>query len=389
MPFRVRVRNFQSIKDAAIRVSGLTVITGPNNSGKTAMLRAVRGAFTNAPAGPLVRKGEAHLTVDLSFEDGRTLTWEKGNEKPDGKGKAINRYVLDGKALEGVGRGVPPEVEALGVREISAGTDGLWPQIARQFDGTLFLVDRPGSVVAEALSDVERVGKLSDALRASESDRRTISSEMKVRRADLTRLQERVQKFDGLDPVLDSISTVDLGKLKSMAREIAALKDLASRLRKSREDLAPIAGFTPKSIPDSRSLAVSDDLRTVAALAARLKNARRDSHTYNLQVSVPLFSFSLSGLEALRRRASQKKDLQKIAQDLDLPPLPSGDRIAKYPAAVAKIRDWSVRYGSSVSDVGRLSAALESSRDQHAQAVQEAHDALHSMGECPTCGHAT
>jgi hypothetical protein len=174
-----------------------------------------------------------------------------------------------------------------------------------------------------------------------------------------------------------------------MAREIAALKDLASRLRKSREDLAPIAGFTPKSIPDSRSLAVSDDLRAVAALAARLKNARRDSHRYNLQVSVPLFSFSLSGLEALRRRASEKKTFQKIAQDLDLPALPSGDRIAKYPAAVAKVRDWSVRYRRDSADVSFLNQSLSSYRDQHAQAVQEAHDALHAMGECPTCGHAT
>ena len=389
MPFRVRVRNFQSIKDATIRVSGLTVITGPNNSGKTAMLRAVRGAFTNAPAGPLVRKGEAHLSVDLSFDDGHTLTWEKGSEKPEGKGKAINRYVLDGKALEGVGRGVPPEVEALGVREISAGSDGLWPQIARQFDGTLFLVDRPGSVVAEALSDVERVGKLSDALRASESDRRTIASEMKVRRADMARLQERAQKFDGLDTVLEDINTVDLRALQDMAREIASLKDLAERLRKSREDLAPIAGFTPKSIPDSRDCAVADDLRTAAALAARLKIARVDSHKYNLQVTMPLFSFSMSGLEDLRRRALQKKALQKDAQDLDLPTLPSADRIAKYPAGVAKIRDWSERYGSGLTDVARLSDSLSAHREQHANAVQEAHDALHMMGECPTCGHAT
>ena len=389
MPFRVRVRNFQSIKDATIRVSGLTVITGPNNSGKTAMLRAVRGAFTNAPAGPLVRKGEAHLSVDLSFDDGHTLTWEKGSEKPEGKGKAINRYVLDGKALEGVGRGVPPEVEALGVREISAGSDGLWPQIARQFDGTLFLVDRPGSVVAEALSDVERVGKLSDALRASESDRRTIASEMKVRRADMARLQERAQKFDGLDTVLEDINTVDLRALQDMAREIASLKDLAERLRKSREDLAPIAGFTPKSIPDSRDCAVAEDLRTAAALAARLKIARVDSHKYNLQVTMPLFSFSLSCLEDLRRRAVQKKVLRKDAQDLDLPTLPSADRIAKYPAGVSKIRDWSVRYGSGLTDVARLSESLSAHREQHANAVQEAHDALHAMGECPTCGHAT
>ncbi len=40
---KVRVKNFQSIREAEVEVKGLTVITGPNNSGKTAFMRAVKG----------------------------------------------------------------------------------------------------------------------------------------------------------------------------------------------------------------------------------------------------------------------------------------------------------------------------------------------------------
>jgi energy-coupling factor transporter ATP-binding protein EcfA2 len=148
MAVTVRVKNFQSIKDAELKISGLTVITGPNNSGKTAFLRAIRGLFTNAPSGPLVRQGEQNLSVYMMFDDGNSVFWEKGK---------VNQYTVNGKTLSSVGRGVPPEVEALGVREISAGSEKIWPQVARQFDGTLFLVDRPGATMAEALSDVERV----------------------------------------------------------------------------------------------------------------------------------------------------------------------------------------------------------------------------------------
>jgi len=131
MPVRVRVQNFQSIEDAEVVIDGLTVITGPNNSGKSAFMRAIWGVFTNAPSGPLVRRGESHLTVDIEFGDGHSVRWEKGPK--------INQYTVDGKKLSNVGRGVPPEVAELGVQEIKGGSDRLWPQIARQFDGTLFL----------------------------------------------------------------------------------------------------------------------------------------------------------------------------------------------------------------------------------------------------------
>ena len=82
MAVQVRLKNFQSIEDASLRVEGLTVITGTNHSGKTAVMRAIRGLFTNAPAGPLVRHGAAHLTVALTFDDGTEVVWEKGWEKP-------------------------------------------------------------------------------------------------------------------------------------------------------------------------------------------------------------------------------------------------------------------------------------------------------------------
>jgi DNA repair exonuclease SbcCD ATPase subunit len=389
MPLTVRVRNFQSIKDATLRVAGLTVITGPNNSGKTSVLRAIRGAFTNAPAGPLIRQGEGYLTVDLSFDDGQTVTWEKGHEKPDGKGKAINRYTINSKVLDGVGRGVPPEVEALGVREISG---GLWPQIAKQFDGTLFLVDRPGSVVAEALSDVERVGKLSDALRASESDRRTISSEIKVRRVDESRLQERVQKFDGLDPVLTQIDQLSsLGDLVgTLAKSLAEAKDLAAKLRKCRDEFAAFTGFTRISMPARTPKDQFEAVITASTLRQRLEKARRVSQDYNLQVELPFFAHDVSGLMFVRRlAASRKTALENAVWPKSFPEVPDSARLDKYARGVTKICDWAARRRSFSENLEQLDQSQIKAKADHAQAVQEAHDALHAMGECPTCGHGT
>ena len=249
---RVRVKNFQSIKDAEVVVDGLTVITGPNNSGKTSFMRAVKGVFTNASPGPLVRRGEPFLSVEIEFVGGDRVLWEKGSEKPYGKGKNINRYVVNGVPISNVGRGVPPEVEALGVREIRASSDRIWPQIAPQFSGTLFLVDRPGSSIAEALADVERVGRLSDALRLSEKDRRTTTSELKVRRKDLAKAEVLVSSYEGLDGVTSQFEVIsqrfqELGKNQT---KVLIIERLNETLKSAYSRYSPLEKYAEVEAPD-------------------------------------------------------------------------------------------------------------------------------------------
>ena len=298
MPVQVRVKDFQSIKDATVTIDGLTVVTGANNSGKTAFMRAIRGVFTNAPPGPLVRHGCAHLSVTLTFDDGTTILWEKGWEKPGRKGKTVNRYTINGKQIATVGRGVPPEVEALGVREIQAASDRVWPQIAQQFDGTLFLVNRPGSAVAEALSDVERVGALSTALKASEKDRRAVNAELKVRRKDVETHKVAAEKYDGLDVVGDQIRRLS-GDLKSIQQKEQDIQD-TTRCRDQRAAAAQavndLADFDVV-IPTTKATKIKQGIVKVQGYADRLREAR-DEHQIWGSVSVTLPS--ADGVNATR-----------------------------------------------------------------------------------------
>ena len=135
MAVRIRVRNFQSIEDAEVEVSGLTVVTGQNNSGKTALMRAVRGVFENSGGDAFVRHGTDALAVHLDFGDA-DVTWTKGP-------KVKPTYIVGGKTIN-PGRSVPDEVTSLGVAPVQAGSGEAWPQIAPQFTGQVFLLDLPG-----------------------------------------------------------------------------------------------------------------------------------------------------------------------------------------------------------------------------------------------------
>ena len=70
---KIKVENFQSIKNTEIEVKGLTVITGENSIGKSALARAFNGVFTNLRGNAHVRNGESHSSVCVSFADGHEV----------------------------------------------------------------------------------------------------------------------------------------------------------------------------------------------------------------------------------------------------------------------------------------------------------------------------
>ncbi len=405
MAVHVRVQNFQSVEDATIAIDGLTVITGTNNSGKTAVMRAIRGVFTNAPAGPLVRHGCAHLTVVLTFDDGTIIVWEKGWEKPNRKGKTVNRYTINGKQIATVGRGVPPEIEALGVREISAASDRVWPQIAAQMSGDLFLVDRPGSAVAEALSDVERVGKLTSALKASEKDRRSTVSELKVRRKDVTSHQGALDKYDGLDSVGSVVR--GLGDTRSALveseREITEVRALADRYETSRDTLAELDGFDPDVIPDStRARKLSKAVALVAGFRDQHDTTKSmvdsldgfDPDVLPDSEKVVELSREIATVRSYRDRFTSAQALVNDFAGVPDTDLPATDRISKIQSSLAVVVDLRKRRLSANTDFTAAATEAKHNAQELAEAEAEVIRLLGDRGVCPTCntihegGHA-
>lgn len=235
---KISIRNFQSISKAEIEVSGLTVITGRNNTGKSAALRSVIAAFQNAKGSSYIRHGTTKAVVNVSFDDGLGFRWEKGNAPGD----KPTYYINDGPPIY-PGSSVPEELYELGVRPIVVGDTKVWPQFANQFTGQIFLLDQPGSMIAEAVSDVTNVRILNAALRQSESDRKSTSHLLSVRQKDLDSIHHSIKTkeevVESLRPIVDTIdqsmtsaqSIRDQLSFVTMAKnEIEGLSGLVSSL---------------------------------------------------------------------------------------------------------------------------------------------------------------
>lgn len=397
MTVKIRVRDFQSIEDAEIEVSGLTVITGQNNTGKSAMLRAVHGVFTNARGTKYVRHGRDQCSVTVTFGDGRSVTWEKGEK--------VNRYTVDGKVLDKVGSGVPVEVESFGVVPITASGRELWPQFAPQFTGQVFLLDQPGSVLAESVADVSRVGVLNEALRNTQSDKRALSSELKVRLGDVVRYEAQEASYAGLDTVEALAQEAEIlhrqvADTQRQLEGVITLRDAITARTQTLLDLRPVEGVAvPGGVDEARStLNLLDD---ALDLQAKLGGVTRSFEVLApvAGVTVPddtdttrarKVSDALSLVADLRDRMRPFMDvvgeggaLREVATD----DLPDVDGASKGLLGLADLRAMQDTLTARQTAITACRSDLQRTTEEYEVAVHEVQEIIRDAGSCPICGH--
>lgn len=345
---KVLVRNFQSIREASIEIDGFTVVTGSNNSGKSALMRAIRGAFQNTPGTTFVRHGSSKTEVSIDFGD-QKVQWSKGT------GKDRPTYILDEGSPIHPGQKVPDEVQDLGVHPIEAGGKSVWPQFAPQFTGQVFLLDEPGSVLAEAVADVERVGQLNRALKSAQSDQRSASSFLKVRRQDQERLQQELREFDGIDVVAAQIRGLAARQQKAekIKRVLESVEMIRDRLHKVCRVIENLSGIESCQTPEDKASPLVQEIESLVHIRERYRAAKQRIQSFEGIGEICAVDCS--------RVKRAKEDLSSI------------DDI------------WN-RYCSSqkvVSDLEQEMSEAEKARDDIQKEIQEH---LGDLGVCPTCG---
>lgn len=205
---KIILKNFQSHKDTEIELNDkLNIIVGPSDSGKTAIMRAMKWALYNQPSGDyFIKEGENEVAVSLIFSDNTQLTRYRSRTQ--------NSYELlynngEKLRLEGFGTGVPVEIiEEIGIYKINLdGKETSSISFGEQLEGP-FLLSEKTSTRASAIGQLVGVDVIDEALREVLKDARTLNVTKKNTEEEISQLNEELKTFDYLDDLKVTIKDV-------------------------------------------------------------------------------------------------------------------------------------------------------------------------------------
>lgn len=237
----IEIKNFQSIKNLKFPIEGFTVIYGKNNSGKSAIIRAIRAALTNQTGKGFIRKGEKETEIKIKRE-GLNILWKKGT-------KAV--YTVNKESFQNLNRDIPKPLIDAGFERMDIGKKKVLPTIASQFN-PLFLIDEHGTTITEVLASLYNIDTLSIADELCQTSLRSHKTLLKTREKDSEALQVKLEKYKDFESTKKEVEALleQEKKVKILESETAEISSFESDLIRLYESLKKIKLIQKIEIPE-------------------------------------------------------------------------------------------------------------------------------------------
>jgi predicted ATP-dependent endonuclease of OLD family len=328
----LRLKNWQIHQQRTIKFDPrTTTIIGPTDSGKSALLRALKWIALNQFAGPansFIHWNAAFSKVKLRV-DGHTIIRKKGKS---------NTYALDDKEFKAIGDKVPDEIANL----LNL-TDA---NFQSQFDAHFWISDSPGQVSRE-LNQIVNLNVIDEALASVASQARKTNAEIEICRE---RLASARQKRMGLAWTIEAST-----KLQNTQDAQDAL--------------------------NAHSLKI-DVLRALIAKTIKTSNEACRTHlTTNTGVQTIDAGQRVTQIGLRTARLRELVDSLMTAQrlaTLQIPVLPNPDNVRGISARKARLGQL-IR---TAEEFERTSCQLNHGLTEAKQKLQKA-----TKGKCPMCGN--
>lgn len=217
---RIELVNFMSHARTVIEpADGLTVLVGPNNCGKSAVVAALQILCHNDNSTYVTRHNERECTVTVETDDGHIVEWCRKNNSP--------RYTVNGQLFDRLGRGALPDGlhDVLRLPKVSAEGNQEFDVHFGEQKSPVFLLDKPGSHAAQFFASS------SDAARLVEMQRRHQQKMVDARR-ERSQLEVRAQRLAADLAILAATDQIgaDVGDVESQHEELGRLASIMGQL---------------------------------------------------------------------------------------------------------------------------------------------------------------
>jgi len=376
---KVRVCRFQSLDDVSIEIEGLTVVTGPSNIGKSALVRAFVAAVTNRKGNKFIANGAEFTDVLIEKSQENSVRWIKG--------EGLTEYHVDGVINKKAGKSnMTADIAAsLGIYPISAQGGLYYPQIQRQFDKPFIVSENSPTVAAELLAANKHSQVLTGAIKLAGKDGSKKSTEIEILDGQVKTLKARLilaeQSVPELIRLKDSanLENAEIQRVRSRINSLTLLHEKFVRYNTVLISVAQAPAVPPPQLP------APGKTPPLRALLNRWKQSK-----LVLEVAIkdpPPQMEGTIGVAAQLKNVSQRH--QRVASFLakysQLPAYPSDTEIR---VARSRIESMKALHSKRESLVGSLELAnrnMEEIQREQVALEKQRHEAWDELGICPLC----
>lgn len=218
----IMIKGFQSHVNSTFRLSpGLTVITGPTDSGKTAIIRAIRWIVFGEPSGEtFINETVGEATVEI------TLTHQACVTKNRRKGKTVYGITYPDNTVQFFETAaVPDEVTALlGITKQTFGDFETALNFAYQLEAP-FLISEPPSAGAKVLGKIAGTEVVDLAVKAVAKETYAARQEISTAKKEIERIEADLLQYE-LEAIKEQLDSCEflLGQYDDMAGKLGKMQ---------------------------------------------------------------------------------------------------------------------------------------------------------------------
>jgi exonuclease SbcC len=184
----LKIKRFQShVKSQLNFSSGVNCIIGPTDSGKSAIIRALKWIITNKPSGDdFINGNDCFVSVKV----------QEGDEIARMKGKTINEYHLNDSIFRAFGTETPDEIKhVLNFSDFN---------FQSQLDSPFLLTESSGAVAA-FFNKIAKLDKIDTGLSNAQKEINSLNQEIKFQKNQILQKREQLKEFDYLEPLENKV----------------------------------------------------------------------------------------------------------------------------------------------------------------------------------------
>jgi DNA repair ATPase RecN len=338
----LNIYNFQSHQLSSLDFDpGVNVIVGASDSGKTAILRALRWLIWNRPGGDAFRStwgGDTEVTLETETD---RISRCKGKE---------NEYIINDETLKAFGSDVPQEIqEALNIDETN---------LQQQLDSPFLISETPGEV-AKYFNRIAHLDQIDQGLLNLNQELRKIENKKGFLIEEKKEVEEAVKAYEYLDKAEIDLEALEIRDRKHKNKIVSSnrLRHLITSLSSINSSIGELSKMTD----------LADEVGEILNRIKAIKSKKEDAHN---------ISSSINSARTLSRNLKEINDLIALEPEID--------------EVLSKIQ-YKEKLVEEAFDLKNIITLIEDNANQlitkQSNIITMEHEfAIHMPEICPLCG---